>query len=58
MKTTEAGAATLTTDPNVLIMGAGPAGLTAAYELSRNDVPSVVLEAGFHRRRDRANGEL
>lgn len=29
----------------VLIMGAGPAGLTAAYELSQKGVPSVVLEA-------------
>jgi protoporphyrinogen oxidase len=28
----------------VVILGAGPAGLTAAYELSSNDVPSVVLE--------------
>ncbi len=30
---------------NVLIMGAGPAGLTAAYELSNKQIPSVVLEA-------------
>jgi len=29
----------------VLIMGAGPAGLTAAYELSANGVSSIVLEA-------------
>jgi protoporphyrinogen oxidase len=29
----------------VVIMGAGPAGLTAAYELSKHDVRSVVLEA-------------
>lgn len=29
----------------VVIIGAGPAGLTAAYELSKNDVPAVVLEA-------------
>lgn len=28
----------------VVILGAGPAGLTAAYELSRKDVRSVVLE--------------
>ncbi len=31
--------------PSVVIIGAGPAGLTAAYELSKNEVPSVVLEA-------------
>ena len=29
----------------VVIMGAGPAGLTAAYELSKHGMPSVVLEA-------------
>ena len=29
----------------VVIIGAGPAGLTAAYELSKRDVPAVVLEA-------------
>src|SRR5438105_4758339 len=29
----------------VVIMGAGPAGLTAAYELSKQGMPSVVLEA-------------
>jgi protoporphyrinogen oxidase len=29
----------------VAIIGAGPAGLTAAYLLSKNDVPVVVLEA-------------
>ncbi len=28
----------------VVIVGAGPAGLTAAYELSKSNVPSVVLE--------------
>ena len=28
----------------VVIIGAGPAGLTAAYELSKNTVPSLVLE--------------
>jgi phytoene dehydrogenase-like protein len=28
----------------VLILGAGPAGLTAAYELSKNAVSSVLLE--------------
>jgi protoporphyrinogen oxidase len=30
---------------SVVIIGAGPAGLTAAYELSKNSVPAVVLEA-------------
>ena len=30
--------------PRVVIMGGGPAGLTAAYELSKHDVPAVVLE--------------
>ena len=30
---------------NVVIIGAGPAGLTAAYELSKHHVPAVVLEA-------------
>ena len=30
---------------NVVIIGAGPAGLTAAYELSKHNVPAVVLEA-------------
>jgi protoporphyrinogen oxidase len=28
----------------VVILGAGPAGLTAAYELSRHSVPAIVLE--------------
>lgn len=32
------------TDHNVVILGAGPAGLTAAYELTRNHVPVTVLE--------------
>jgi protoporphyrinogen oxidase len=31
--------------PTVVIIGAGPAGLTAAYELSKSDVPCIVLEA-------------
>ena len=30
--------------PSVVIMGAGPAGLTAAYELLKHDVPVTVLE--------------
>ena len=30
---------------NVVIIGGGPAGLTAAYELSKHNVPAVVLEA-------------
>ncbi|MBI2689983.1 MAG: NAD(P)/FAD-dependent oxidoreductase [Acidobacteria bacterium] len=30
--------------PPVIILGAGPAGLTAAYELRKNDIRSVVLE--------------
>src|SRR5215471_9127404 len=29
----------------VVIIGAGPAGLTAAYELSKHGMPAVVLEA-------------
>ena len=32
-------------EPEVVIIGAGPAGLTAAHELSRNQVPATVLEA-------------
>jgi protoporphyrinogen oxidase len=31
--------------PNVVIIGAGPAGLTAAYELTKRGCPSTVLEA-------------
>jgi protoporphyrinogen oxidase len=33
------------TERSVVIIGGGPAGLTAAYELSKHDVPAVVLEA-------------
>ena len=33
------------TDAKVVVIGAGPAGLTAAYELSRNDIDCVILEA-------------
>src|SRR4051794_26916387 len=32
-------------DTDVVIAGAGPAGLTAAYELTRHNTPCVVLEA-------------
>ena len=31
--------------PNVVIIGAGPAGLTAAYQLSKQGVASTILEA-------------
>ena len=34
----------VTTDTPVVILGAGPAGLTAAYELCRLGAPSIVLE--------------
>ncbi|MGD9617386.1 MAG: NAD(P)/FAD-dependent oxidoreductase [Alphaproteobacteria bacterium] len=33
------------TNAKVIIIGAGPAGLSAAYELAKNDVSSIVLEA-------------
>ncbi len=32
------------TERNIIILGAGPAGLTAAYELTRNHIPVTVLE--------------
>ena len=31
-------------EPQVVIMGGGPAGLSAAYELTRHRVPAIVLE--------------
>src|SRR5581483_9942024 len=30
---------------HVVVVGAGPAGLTAAYQLTKHGVPAVVLEA-------------
>jgi protoporphyrinogen oxidase len=33
------------TQTNVVVMGAGPAGLTAAYELSKRNIRSTVVEA-------------
>ena len=33
------------TDPQVVIIGAGPAGLTAAYQLTKHDIASTVLES-------------
>jgi protoporphyrinogen oxidase len=30
--------------PHVIVMGAGPAGLTAAYELFKHDIPVTILE--------------
>ena len=31
-------------DKKVIIIGGGPAGLTAAYQLSKQDIPAIVLE--------------
>ena len=36
------------TRSHVVVMGAGPAGLTAAYELGKHDVPVTVLEKDEH----------
>src|SRR5215213_11483661 len=38
---------TCRTKAKVVIIGAGPAGLSAAYELIKNGVSSIVLEADF-----------
>ena len=38
-------ALTRTGQKNVVIIGAGPAGLTAAYALSKHGVPAVVVES-------------
>lgn len=33
------------TKPNIVVIGAGPAGLTAAYQFHKYDVPSVIFES-------------
>ena len=33
------------TGPRVLVLGAGPAGLTAAYTLAKRGIPVTVLES-------------
>jgi protoporphyrinogen oxidase len=43
--TGERPAAHRSTEPSVVIVGAGPAGLTAAYELAKGGTTSTVLEA-------------
>ena len=43
--TQPADAAESSSRPNVVIIGAGPAGLTAAYQLTKRGVTSTVLEA-------------
>ncbi|HJT88018.1 MAG TPA: FAD-dependent oxidoreductase, partial [Bryobacteraceae bacterium] len=45
MDITDAESVSNQAEPEVVIMGAGPAGLTAAYELSRRGTRSTVLEA-------------
>ena len=42
----------------VIIIGDGPAGLTAAYELSKHSVPAVLLEADSVVGGDCTHGEL
>ncbi|MCU0310460.1 MAG: NAD(P)/FAD-dependent oxidoreductase [Acidimicrobiales bacterium] len=45
MPSTDASGAETRTDPKVVIIGAGPAGLTAAYQLTKHDLSSTVLES-------------
>lgn len=44
MRRSGAGSAGVTTDRRVVIVGAGPAGLTASYALMQAGVPSLVVE--------------